>query len=1069
MRSYIGLAVLILCACACQTLAGELSDSLNIGNSSAEAAHSVQGGSSETISALVGAVSESTDCRASSSTLNSSFQLKLHKQPGQIFTLQIQEVYPPESPGVRYGYNVEVDGTLVYVRDYIGLMCGTVSYFIKVDNAALLSADEITLKFTNIRSDYPFRISAIWLFSDFAAYCQSSNFDVPFYLNPLLSQYTTKSELETEISYLKTNVSPFVNPNVRLGCAQEHYYMQKTAAQSLQQFQWLLDLAKIYDMPYSPLFVSWWGGTPLWVSDGLGGQFGDAKYQQVCWSETDNYDEGSSLRTLLGSKWDIHYGWTIPNIWSSTPWLTMNSSVLNNARAAAISSKLGTLKSVLIDPNYVGCSNYLLGVTMENEPRYWDWHCPDWNYPVTRLNLWGDFNPLTVADAAQDGVTLDPSDGLSYQERMWLHTNVANYQQDTYNAHASALRGLGMPFINSSTDSFWHEIYSHAFPSTVFPMDQVTDYHPGLEWNRLNGCRAGLEDVANPVVTYLEKAREWGRWSQVNYEENNGISTDVHLRALRACYAFGARFYNFYNWQTINSNNSWINYVRSFIADTSLTTITQQLALIGAEYVDTLSCEVSKTAGVSAPLINQINFKVSPAGDYVVRVYDSPSKNRLFAYRLKTVPVAGSVYFDLPNCISLDSWPSPYVVLSRNDGQHFGVWTNPNGSVVWSEQADSARERTQSLMICWRSDAQALIADLRSKNMPGLELADQLFDAGDYRLAYEAAALVDSTYPNGVPDIIIDNNQTGYTSTGSLSLFSSSSAYGGSYRRANTGQTQTATATWCPTIQAPGYYDVSVWYPQASTRSAVAPFTIQYRGGSTTMQLNQTINGNQWVKIGSQLPFDAGTAGFVRLGNGTGENGKNVVADAVKFDYISAFDLTAPRIYSANATPAMAAEGDTITVSVDVTDNVGVSSVAMGNTQLTKGVGNIWTGSITADSDHGTHVITVVATDAFQNSSTNLQASYLTVPVVGLTNSSLNGGGAVPLAIGKYLFKTWGSVTAVDGDYLTLSDGSPTSITVYCPGHAKIVGDFVIARGSWEPLAESMILKCQPSHVLKQQ
>lgn len=1068
MKSRVILISVLLLICACPLAAGELSDSLIFGNTRAEAAHGLQGGLAGAVSALVGTVHESTTCRASTPAFGSSFQFRLRKQPGQLFTLQIQEVYPPESPGVRYRYEVRIDGKLVYIRDYVGLMVGTVSYFINIDDPEFLPSSEISLTFTNTRGYEPFRISGVWLFSDFAGYCQSSNFDVPFYLNPLLDSHSTKSGLEAEFAYLKNNVAPIVNPSVRLGCAQEHYYMHKTAYQSQQQFTWLLDLARKYDMPYSPLMVSWWAGTPLGVPDGLGGTFGDPKYQQVCWSITDFHDEGQALRDLLGSKWDMHYGWTVPNMWSNTPWLTMNSTVLNNARATAIASKMSVLKSVLSDPRYSSCASYLLAITMENEPRYWDYHCPDQDYPIFRYSLWGDFNPMTVADAAADGVVLDPVDGLSYEERMWLHTNVARYQQQTYDAYGTALRNLNMPFINSSTDSFWQEIYSHAFPSPVYPMDQVTTYHPGLEWNRLKGCRPGLEDVANPAVLYLEKAREWGRWAQVNYEENNGLSTDIHLRALRVCHAFGARFYNFYNWQRINSDNAWINYVRQFCAQSSRTLVAQQTAMPGAGMLSGDLRQVSINAIPSAGYFNKIELTLGTPGEYILRVYDNVSMSRLLAYRTKTVPAAGLVRFHLPNCVPLDGWPNPCVVITRSGNEVFTILTNPDGRIVHSAYADSARERIQSLMICWRADAQTLLADLRAKGLPGLETAEHYFAAGDYRRAYEAAAQVDAAYPNGVADIIIDNDEPGFTSTGNWWPASTATAYNGNYRLTGTTSNQNATATWRPSIKTPGCYDVFIWYPVAANRSAAAPFTIQHRGGTTTVHVDQNADGGQWLRIASGVPFDAGTAGCVTLGNGTGETGKSLVADAVKFDYVSPLDLTPPQVYSVSTSPAIVAAGDSITVTVDVEDNVAVESVTVNDAiSLQKSTGDIWTGSIPANLALGPHTVTVVARDAFGNLSETAQAGYLTAAVVGVTNRSLHSDNALALVVGQHLVKAWGCVTGVDGDYFTFSDGSSHPVRVCCPGHGLETGDFVTARGIWNPFADPATLTCQPSGVQK--
>lgn len=746
IKSGLLVVVLVLCALTCRAIAGELSDSLVFGNADAEQQHGLQGvGFGEVIAARVGTINEVTPCRTSASPIGSSFQFDLRKQPGQTFALQIQEVYPVDSPGTRYSYQVDANDRTVYLRDNTGLMCGSVSYFVNVDDPLLLSESQITLKFTNTRAGSPFRIAAVWIYSDFPSYLGASGFDTPFYLTPLINESSVESNIEQDISYLKTNIVPSAGSDVRLGCSQEYYYMLRDATSIRTQTEWLLKYAKQYGVPACPLFVSWWAGTPN-GSDGQGGSFSDPKYQQVCWSETDNFDEGQSLKTLLGSKWDLRYGWTVPNQWSNTPWLTMNSPVLNNSRHKAIAEKLSEVGSVLTNPANASYSDYLLGIGMENEPRYWDYLCPDGNYPVQRQNLWGDFNPLTVADAAGDGVVLDPADGLSYAERMWLHNNVADYQQGTYDAHESALRSLRLPFANSAKDSLWHEVYSHAFPTLVFPMDQVTTYHPGLEWNRLRGCRPGLEDVANPAARYLERTREWGRWSQVNYEENNGLAINLHLRALRACYAFGARMYHFYNWQSINAGGQWTAYVQAFCADGPRAMVRQVAALPTATYQTVSTCRFTINVPSSWATLNEIAVSLNSPGDYTLKVYDTSAMSRAVGYRRKIVDAAGVVRFDLPNCIATDQSPSPYAVLTRTDGMPFGVLANPT-SFVWSAWSDSGRERTQSLLLCWRADAHALIADLKAKGVPELGLAEQLFAAGDYRRAYDEASRLEKAIP----------------------------------------------------------------------------------------------------------------------------------------------------------------------------------------------------------------------------------------------------------------------------------------------------------------------------------
>lgn len=135
-------------------------------------------------------------------------------------------------------------------------------------------------------------------------------------------------------------------------------------------------------------------------------------------------------------------------------------------------------------------------------------------------------------------------------------------------------------------------------------------------------------------------------------------------------------------------------------------------------------------------------------------------------------------------------------------------------------------------------------------------------------------------------EIVIDNGAATYSGVWSTAT-ASADKYGADYRYASTAVTEGKTATWRPTIAYPGNYNVYVWYPVGSNRATNSPFFTQWDGGSATAAVNQTVTGGQWVLIQSSKHFATGTAGYVRLGNGTGATGKIVVADAVRFLQVS--------------------------------------------------------------------------------------------------------------------------------------------------------------------------------------
>jgi YHS domain-containing protein len=85
-------------------------------------------------------------------------------------------------------------------------------------------------------------------------------------------------------------------------------------------------------------------------------------------------------------------------------------------------------------------------------------------------------------------------------------------------------------------------------------------------------------------------------------------------------------------------------------------------------------------------------------------------------------------------------------------------------------------------------------------------------------------------------------------------------------------------------------------------------------------------------------------------------------------------DKTAPVINSVSLSSTTPETGDSITVTVDVTDNVGVSSVTASGVSLVNKGGNIWEGSIVAE--EGTHTVSVTASDVAGNSAVDESASY---------------------------------------------------------------------------------------------
>jgi uncharacterized lipoprotein YddW (UPF0748 family) len=145
-------------------------------------------------------------------------------------------------------------------------------------------------------------------------------------------------------------------------------------------------------------------------------------------------------------------------------------------------------------------------------------------------------------------------------------------------------------------------------------------------------------------------------------------------------------------------------------------------------------------------------------------------------------------------------------------------------------------------------------------------------------------------------ELIIDNENANNTDgaftilSGNWSSRTSASDYLDDYRRTGTSSTVTADVEWRPTIPVPAAYEVAVWFVSATTRPNNAKYVVTHKDGTSTVTINQTQNGGQWLVIGT-FNFDAGTAGRVYLSN-QAEIGKTIAADAVRFRNVQPVDLT---------------------------------------------------------------------------------------------------------------------------------------------------------------------------------
>jgi PKD repeat protein len=139
-------------------------------------------------------------------------------------------------------------------------------------------------------------------------------------------------------------------------------------------------------------------------------------------------------------------------------------------------------------------------------------------------------------------------------------------------------------------------------------------------------------------------------------------------------------------------------------------------------------------------------------------------------------------------------------------------------------------------------------------------------------------ALLLSPINLALADSIVDNDSPGFTTVGPW--YSSTLVpgyYADNYRWAYGGMGE-ARAEWTFHIPSDGYYQVFAWWSSPYwTRSPDAPYTVHHANGTTTVDVDQRINGSQWNSLGT-FYFLSGEARVTLTNNADG----NPVADAVR-------------------------------------------------------------------------------------------------------------------------------------------------------------------------------------------
>ncbi len=162
-------------------------------------------------------------------------------------------------------------------------------------------------------------------------------------------------------------------------------------------------------------------------------------------------------------------------------------------------------------------------------------------------------------------------------------------------------------------------------------------------------------------------------------------------------------------------------------------------------------------------------------------------------------------------------------------------------------------------------------------------------------------------------EIIIDNRAAGTSQTGTWEVSGASNPYGPDSVWSRDG----TTFTWNFTPPQTGEYELTMWWTVWPSRSTSVPVTIQYDGGSETININQQQNGGKWNSLGVYR-FDTNSGGKVSIKSQPYPS--STCADAVKFNFMETNSTPTANIDSISPNPADAGQEVTFTGHGEDTD-----------------------------------------------------------------------------------------------------------------------------------------------------
>jgi hypothetical protein len=434
------LALITLIATAPLWADAGISDHIQFGDPSSEQSHRAtfsDGVESRKLDTTVGLMKHSHSTREfKAKGAETTFQLKVSPQDAATrILLELQEVHDRRD---TFGYSVYVGDKKVYFRTYEEISGGPNHYFIEIDRDLVGKDGTLDMKIVS-ESNSPLNLSQIWAYPDFQKLADEENIftKLGFIIarSPNLAGIPADPKddsIETAVRIANGIREKYATKSYDLGFLSFIGYARRSEEESRKAIDKDLAVSAATGLPYHFMLQSWWGGANV-GPDGLGGYFSDLKYESV------NYDpEAKKFKP------------SFPNQWGNSLWPTKNHPHLNKVN----NHRIGIVARYLADRTEA------LRTAGDPVP-------PPVIYAEWGPNYGPDYNAAAVEAAKQDGVTLDPRDGLSREEAQWIYESYGRYfnqQVPTYGeslgrGHVIVRDGKNQPPSNPLIDN----VYTHGF------------------------------------------------------------------------------------------------------------------------------------------------------------------------------------------------------------------------------------------------------------------------------------------------------------------------------------------------------------------------------------------------------------------------------------------------------------------------------------------------------------------------------------------------------------------------------------------------------------------------------